>query len=65
MFYQVAEDPHATRARFVAEMEKLAEPRAKVVDLGAPRRVLEHKNMFEHPARFLETLKNKAGGDDG
>lgn len=60
-----AEDPDTTRARFIAELEKLADLRKKVVDLGAPERVLEHKNIvFERPARFLKTLKNEGGGDD-
>jgi serine/threonine-protein kinase HipA len=60
-----AEDPDTTRARFIAELEKLADLRKKVVDLGAPGRVLEHKNIvFERPARFLKTLKNEGGGDD-
>ena len=60
-----AEDPDATRARFIAELEKLADLRKKAVGLGAPERVLEHKNIvFERPARFLKTLKNEGGGDD-
>jgi len=60
-----AENPDITRARFIAELEKLAGLKKKVVDLGAPGRVLEHKNIvFERPERFLETLKTEAGGDD-
>jgi serine/threonine-protein kinase HipA len=60
-----AENPGITRARFTAELEKLADLRRKVVDLGAPGRLLEHKSIvFERPARFLGTLKNEAGGDD-
>lgn len=38
-----AEDPDITRERFIAELEKLADLRKKVVDLGAPGRVLEKK----------------------
>lgn len=62
---EFAEDPDITRARFIAEMEKLAGLRKEVVDLGVPRRVLEHRNIvFERPESFLETLKNQVGGDD-
>lgn len=60
-----AEDPDITRVRFIAELEKLAGLRKKVAGLGAPGRVLEHKNIvFERPERFLETLRNESGGGD-
>ena len=61
-----SENPHSTGARFIAQLEKLTGLKEKVVDLGVPRRVLEHKNIvFERPERILETLKSEAGGDDG
>lgn len=61
----VAEDPEITRVRFIAELEKLASLRKEVEDLGAPQRILKHKNIvFERPERFLETLKRDARGDD-
>jgi len=41
-----AEDPDITQARFAAELENLADLRKKVVDLGAPGRVLEYKTLF-------------------
>lgn len=54
-----------TLSRFTTELKKLADLRKKVVGLGAPARVLKHKNIvFERPERFLETLRNEAGGDD-
>jgi serine/threonine-protein kinase HipA len=60
-----AKDPKTTRGRFIAELEKLAGLRKKVVDLGIPGRVLEHKSIvFERPERFLKTLKNETGGND-
>ncbi|MBO6849922.1 MAG: hypothetical protein JJ867_05510, partial [Marinobacter sp.] len=61
----VAEDPEITRVRFIDELEKLASLRKEVEDLGAPQRILKHKNIvFERPERFLETLKRDARGDD-
>jgi len=60
-----AENPDITLARFTAELEKLADLRKKVIGLGAPARILDHKNIvFERPERFLATLKSEAGGDD-
>ncbi len=60
-----AKDPDITRARFIAELKKLAGLRKKVVELCVPGRVLEHKNIvFDRPERFLETLKKQTGGDD-
>lgn len=61
----VAEDPEITRVRFIAKLEKLASLKKEVEDLGAPQRILKHKNIvFERPERFLETLKRDARGDD-
>lgn len=60
-----AENPDITRAQFMGELEKLADLGQTALDLGVPERVLEHKSIvFERPEKVLETLKNKAGGDD-
>jgi serine/threonine-protein kinase HipA len=59
-----ADNSDITRTRFIAKLEKLSGLREKVVELGAPERVLEHKNIvFERPERFLGTLKKATGGD--
>jgi serine/threonine-protein kinase HipA len=60
-----ADNPNITRTRFIEKLEKLSGLREKVVELGAPERVMEHKNIvFERPERFLGTLKKAMGGDD-
>lgn len=60
-----AENPAITRTRFVAQLEKLMGLEEKVVGLGIPERVLQHKKIvFDRPERFLKALKSEGGGPD-